>query len=219
MLLQTSSTDTVHLGREFEPLAEMCSSTLEHNPYQRCCSISFTPLLACSFGKIAVCRCDRARLSRGCHLRETAPCLARQAITPVEASLSLLLQGLLSLLLRGLSSLTRVSSLVLLVSQHSLFCEHARTHSSVEHTSAVSTVTVRDPCDQSSSSPRATSSRSPCITVSSYSSSSPGVLLPLTAHGFGSHSSIGTVTDCIGCPSRIAGSGLRPLHLLSSCSS
>ena len=152
----------------------MCSSTLEHTPCQRCRTISFTPLLTCSFGKIAVCRCNRARLSRGCHFRESAPCLA------LWVSLSLLLRGLLSLLLRGLSSLsslTRVSSLVLLVSQHSLLCEHARTHSSVEHTSAVSTVTVRDHRDQPSSSPRATSSRSPCITGSSYSSSSPGVLL------------------------------------------
>ena len=52
----------------------------------------------------------------------------------------------------------------------------------VEHTSAVSTGTVRDPCDQPSSSPRATSSRSPC-TRTSCSSSSPGVLLPLSARG------------------------------------
>ena len=29
--------------------------------------------------------------------------------------------------------------------QHFLFCNHARAHSSIEHTSAVSTVTVRDP--------------------------------------------------------------------------
>ena len=61
-------------------------------------------------------------------------------------------------------------------------CDHARAHSGVEHTSAVSTGTVRDPCDQPSSSPRATSSRSPC-TGSSCSSSSPGVLLPLSARG------------------------------------
>ena len=113
-----------------------------------------------------VCRCDRARLSRGRHLPESAPCLAHQAIALVEA--------LLSLLLRGLCSLVHVSSLVLLVSQHFLFCNHARAHSGVEHTSAVSTVTVRDPCDQPSSSPRATSSRSPCITGSSCSSSLPG---------------------------------------------
>ena len=72
-----------------------------------------------------------------------------------------------------------VSSPVLLVSQHFLFCNHARAHSGVEHTSAVSTVTVRDPCDQPSSSLRATSSRSPCITGSSCSSSSPGNPLPL----------------------------------------
>ena len=45
----------------------------------------------------AVCRCGRARLSRGCHLRESAPCLAHQAIAPAEASLSLLLRGLCSL--------------------------------------------------------------------------------------------------------------------------
>ena len=61
-------------------------------------------------------------------------------------------------------------------------CDHARAHSGVEHTSAVSTGTVRDPCDQPSSSPRATSSRSPC-TGSSCSSSSPGVLLLLSARG------------------------------------
>ena len=72
---------------------------------------------------------------------------------------------------------------MLLVSQHFLICDHARAHSGVEHTSAVSTGTVRDPRDQPSSSPRATSSRSPCITGSSYSSSSPGVLLLLTARG------------------------------------
>ena len=42
----------------------------------------------------------------------SAPRLARQAIAPAEASLSLFL--------RGLCSLTRVASLVLLVSQH--FC-------------------------------------------------------------------------------------------------
>ena len=119
----------------------------------------------------AVCRCDRARLSRGCHLRESAPCLAHQAIAPAEASLRLLL--------RGLCSLVHVSSLVLLVSQHFLFGHHARAHSGVEHTSAVCTVTVRDTCDQPSSSPRATSSRSPCITGSSCSSSLPGNPLPL----------------------------------------
>ena len=50
----------------------------------------------------------------GCYFRASAPCLARQAIAPAEASLSLLL--------RGLCSLARVSSLVLLVSQHILFC-------------------------------------------------------------------------------------------------
>ena len=121
--------------------------------------------------------------------RESAPCLAHQAIAPAEASLSLLL--------RGLSSLPRVSSLVLLVSQHFLFYDHARAHSGVKHTSAVSPGAVRDPRDQPSSSPRVTSSRSPCIKGSSGSSSSPGVLLLLTAHGFGSHSSIGTVTYCI----------------------
>ena len=164
MLLQTSSTDTVHLGR-FEPLAEMCSSTLEHNPR----------------------RCSRA-LWDGCCLslrscapftwlplpRESAPRLARPAIAPAEASLSLLL--------RGLCSLARVASLVLLVSQHFLFCDQARAHSGVKHTSAVSTGTVRGPRDQRSSSPRSTSSRGPCITRSSCSSSSPGVLLLLTAH-------------------------------------
>ena len=105
--------------------------------------------------------------------RESAPCLAHQAIAPAEASLSLLL--------RGLCSFVHVSSHVLLVSQHFLFCNHARAHSGVEHTSAVSTVTVRDLCDQPSSHPRATSSRSPFITGSSCSSSSPGVLLPLSA--------------------------------------
>ena len=52
----------------------------------------------------------------------------------------------------------------------------------MEHTSAVSTGTVRDPCDQPSSSPRATSSRSPC-TGSSCSSSSLGVLLLLSERG------------------------------------
>ena len=46
-------------------------------------------------------------------------------------------------------------------------CDHARAHSGVEHTSAVSTGTVRDPRDQPSSSPRSTSSRSPFITGSS----------------------------------------------------
>ena len=61
-------------------------------------------------------------------------------------------------------------------------CDHAHAHSGVEHTSAVSTGTVRDHCDQPSSSPRATSSRSPC-TGSSSSSSSPGVLLSLSARG------------------------------------
>ena len=61
-------------------------------------------------------------------------------------------------------------------------CDHARAHSGVEHTSAVTTGIVRDPCDQPSSSPRATSLRSPC-TRSSCSSSSLGVLLPLTARG------------------------------------
>ena len=129
-------------------------------------------LLTCSFGMIADCRCDRARFSRGCHLRESAPCLAHQAIAPAEASLSLTL--------RGLRSLTRAASLVLLVSQQFSFCDHARTHSSVEHTSAF-TGTVRDPRDQPSSSPRSTSSRCPFITGSSCSSSSPGALLPLSA--------------------------------------
>ena len=47
----------------------------------------------------------------------------------------------------------------------------------------MSTVTVRDPCDQPSSNPRATSSRSPFITGSPCSSSSPGVLLPPSARG------------------------------------
>ena len=46
-----------------------------------------------------------------------------------------------------------------------LVFSYARAHSGIEHTSAVSTVTVRDPRDQPSSSPRATSSRRPCITV------------------------------------------------------
>ena len=62
-------------------------------------------------------------------------------------------------------------------------CDHARAHSGVEHTSAVSTGTVRDPRDQPSSSPRSTSSGSPFITGSSCSSSSLGVLLPLSARG------------------------------------
>ena len=62
-------------------------------------------------------------------------------------------------------------------------CDHARAHSGVEHTSAVSTGTVRDARDQPSSSPRSTSSRSPFITGSSCSSSSPGVLLLLSARG------------------------------------
>ena len=96
--------------------------------------------------------------------RESRPA-SHQAIAPAEASLSLLL--------RGLCSFVHVSSHVLLVNQHFLFCKHARAHS-VEHTSAVSTVTVRDLCDQPSSNPRATSSRSPFITGSSCSSSSPG---------------------------------------------
>ena len=127
------------------------------------------------FWMVTVCRCGRARLSRGCYFRESAPCLARQAIAPVEASLSLLL--------RGLCSLTRVSSLCCWsVSTSCSVCDHARAHSGVEHTSAVTTGTVRDPCDQPSSSPRATSSRSPC-TGSSCSSSSLGVLLHLTARG------------------------------------
>ena len=133
----------------------MYSSTLEHNPLQRRCSISFTPLLGSSFW-------DGCCLSlRSCPLvswlplpRESAPCLALWPTGPVEASLSLHL--------RGLCLLTRVASLVLLVSQHFLFCDHALAHSG--HTSAVSTGTARDPCEQSSSSPRATSSRSPCIT-------------------------------------------------------
>ena len=90
---------------------------------------------------VPVCRCGRARLFRGRYFRESAPCLALQAAAPADASLSLLL--------RGLCTLTRVSSLVLLVSQHFLFCLcHARVHSGVEHTSAVSTGTVRDPYDQ-----------------------------------------------------------------------
>ena len=46
----------------------------------------------------ADCRCDRARLSRGCHLRESEPCHALQAADPDEASLSLLLRGLGSLM-------------------------------------------------------------------------------------------------------------------------
>ena len=62
-------------------------------------------------------------------------------------------------------------------------CDHARAHSGVEHTSALSTGTVRDPRDQPSSSPRSTSSRSPFITGFSCSSSSPGVLLLLSARG------------------------------------
>ena len=62
-------------------------------------------------------------------------------------------------------------------------CDHVRAHSGVEHTGAVSTGTVRDPREQPSSSPRSTSSRSPFITGSSCSSSSPGVLLPLSARG------------------------------------
>ena len=124
---------------------------------------------------IAVSQCGCAHLSRGCYLRESAPCLALWAAAPVEASLSLLL--------RGLCSLTRVASLVLLVIQHFLFCDHALAHCSVEHTSAVSTVTVRDSCDQPLSSPRSTSSRCPFITGSFCSSSSPGVLLPLSARG------------------------------------
>ena len=49
--------------------------------------------------------------------------------------------------------------------------------------SAVSTGTIRDPRDQPSSSPRATSSRSLFITRSSCSSSSHGVLLLLSARG------------------------------------
>ena len=52
---------------------------------------------SCSCGMDAVCRSDRARLSRGCHLREPAPCLALQAAAPAEAFLSLLLRGLCSL--------------------------------------------------------------------------------------------------------------------------
>ena len=98
----------------------------------------------------AVCRCDRARFSRGCHFpRESAPCLAHQAIAPAEASLSLIL--------RGLCSLTHVSRL--------LYCWSVSTSCSVimlALTPASSTpapcpkVTVRDPRDQPSSSPRAT---------------------------------------------------------------
>ena len=40
-----------------------------------------TSLLACSCSleMDAVCRCGRARLTHGCHLREPTPCLARQA--------------------------------------------------------------------------------------------------------------------------------------------
>ena len=102
--------------------------------------------------------------------RASAPCLALWAAAPVEASLSLLL--------RGLCSFTRVASLVLLVTQHFSFCDHARARSGVEHTSAVSTVTVRDSCDQPLSSPRSTSSRCPFITGSSCSSSSLGCFCP-----------------------------------------
>ena len=37
-----------------------------------------------SSSMVAVCRCDRARLSRGCNFCASAPCLARQAIAPAE---------------------------------------------------------------------------------------------------------------------------------------
>ena len=125
---------------------------------------------------VAVCRCGRARLSRGCHFRANPrlASLARRS-HPAEASLCLLL--------RGLCSLTRVASLVKADQSATSVCDYARAPSGVEHTSAVSTGTVRDPCDQPSSSPRSTSSRSPFITGSSCSSSSPGVLLPLSARG------------------------------------
>ena len=122
----------------------------------------------------AVCRSGRARLSRGCHLRESAPCPALKAVALAEASLSLLL--------RGLCSLTRVLFPLLCcwsVNTSCFVCNHARAHSGIEHTSTVSTVNVRDPRDQPSTSPRATSSRSPCIKGSSCSSSSPRNPLPL----------------------------------------
>ena len=106
--------------------------------------------------------------------RESAPRLARQAIAPAEASLSLLLRGL---------CYSRVSRLFCCWSVTTSVCDHARAHSGVEHTSAVSTGTVRDPRDQPSSSPRSTSSRRPFITGSSCSSPSPGVLLLLSARG------------------------------------
>ena len=102
--------------------------------------------------------------------RESAPRLARQDIAPAEASLSLRLRGSLFSHECRVSCCWSVST-------------SARAHSAVEHTSAVSTGTVRDPRDQPSSSPRSTSSRSPFITGSSCSSSSPGVLLPLSARG------------------------------------
>ena len=82
-----------------------------------------------------------------------------------------------------LSVHSRVSRLLCCWSVSTSVCDHTRAHSGVGHTSAVSTGTVRDPRDQPSSRPRATSSRSPCITGSSCSSSSPGVLLPLSARG------------------------------------
>ena len=160
---------------------------------------------------IAVCRCGCARLSRGCHFRANP----RLASLPVEASLSLTR--------RGLRSLTRVASLVLLVSQHFSFCDHARAHSGVEHTSAVSTVTVRDSCDQPSSSPRSTSSRSPFITGSSCSSSSPGVLLPLSAQGLTGDQSSRRVQFTrwhrYGDSFALREFGFRALHMVPSCTS
>ena len=96
--------------------------------------------------------------------RESAPRLARQAIAPAS-----------------FSEVSRVSRCCWSV--NTSVCDHARAHSGVEHTSALSTGTVRNPRDQPSSSPRSTSSRSPFITGSSCSSFSPGVLLPLSARG------------------------------------
>ena len=119
-------------------------------------------------------RCSRALALLRWILSVTAIVRAFHVVaTCANPRLASLVRRPLCLLLRGLCSLMSVLSIlpVLLVNQHFLFCNHARAHSGVEHTSAVSTVTVRDPCDRSSSSPRTTSSRSPCITGSSCSSS------------------------------------------------
>ena len=117
----------------------------------------------------AVCRCGRARLSHWFPLARIRP-LPR---SPGDRSCRSVLEP------PSPRSLVHSHASPPLCCWSVSVCNHARANSAVEHTSAVSTVTVHGPCDQPSSSPRATSSRSPCITRSSCSSSSPGNPLPL----------------------------------------